>query len=170
MNAVYDQNDKKVNLYQAFKFNHDNFRKIDCSGIDEIHGMNFNADMLIDPKKPIGIQLLGASHDRGLMIKNRQDLAPYHYYATEDCVMMLNNAHEIVHSLSLKELYDERVLKVLMGDMFENVVVVCPMNMYVLSYDLQVKMRVSLSSDDNSVYGISDNHKENVLNKAGFDL
>lgn len=170
INAVKNQKDKKVNLFEGFKFNSFNFRKIDCSARDEIHTVNFNTDLLIDPSKRMGVQLLGASHDRGLMIKNRTDIAPYHYYATEDEIYMLNNKHTIVHSLSLKEIYDERILKVLLSDIFENIVLVSPTNLYVLTYDLQLKMRVSLSPENSVIYGFDATKPNNILDAVGFSL
>lgn len=170
INKVRNQRDKWVNLHDSFKLNGSNFRKIDCSAMDEIHAVNFNTDILIDPSKRMGVQLLGASHDRGLMIKNRRDLAPYHYYATSDEIHLLNNKHAVTHTLSLKELFDECILKVMIGDAFENIILISPVNLYVLSFDLQVKMRISLSPENSVIYGFDLSMAENVLDKVGYSL
>jgi hypothetical protein len=50
----------------------------------------------------MGIQLFGTDYIDGFNIQNRKDLAPFHYYATDKAIYLLNNKCEIVHSFNLR--------------------------------------------------------------------
>lgn len=145
VNAVRNEDGKLVDLGADLAFNGKTYRKIEIPPKKPVEAINFNADILIDPEKPIGMQLFGATHNSGLTIRNRTDLAPYHYYATESEVMMLNNKYEIVHTLDLATTYGDTILRYFLGDTFENILVVSPRYLYVLSYDLQLKARINLA-------------------------
>jgi hypothetical protein len=53
----------------------------------------------------MGIQIFGSDYTSGFNIQNRKDLVPYHYYASEECVFLMNNKFEVVHKFDLYEKY-----------------------------------------------------------------
>lgn len=170
VNAVKDEDGKTVDLAADITLNGKAYRRIGLPSTGGTEAINLNADIHIDPDRPIGIQLFGSSQNDGLVIRNRADLAPFHYYATEDEIVLLNNAHERVHSLSLKDTCHDSILKFYCGEPFDNVLVVSPVALYILSYDLQLKGRISLLAGDTegAIYGMNPGTPGNVLEKAGI--
>lgn len=145
VNAVHNEEGKTVDLGSDISLNGKAYRKIDIPSNKDIEALNFNADILIDPEHPTGMQLFGAASNSGLTIRNRTDIAPYHYYATDGKMMLLNNKYEVVHELDIAATYGDTILKYFLGDVFENVLVVSPRYLYVLSYDLQLKAKITLA-------------------------
>lgn len=139
---------KKVNTFDDIEFKDGHYRKIRVDDTNDINALNLNCDIFIDPKERIGIQLFGTGHNSGLSIKNRTDLAPYHYYTSETSVMMLNNRYEVQHGLNITELYGDKVVKLIIGDLFENIVVVSSMHIYILTYELNLVSKLSFVEED----------------------
>lgn len=124
--------------------------------------------MYIDPNKRIGISLFGSSIGKGFSITNRTDVSPHHYYADAESIYLLNNKWEVCNKLSIKELYNDTILKLIYGDLFDDVIIISPLYLYLLTFDLKVKTRMALTSqtkqeDDLAIYNLT---QDGVL--AGF--
>lgn len=148
INIVKNQNDKKVNLFDDIRLNGEEYRKIEMPNNDDINSFNFNTDIFIDPDKKMGLSLLGTSNNQGFSITNRTDVSPYFYYADDDNVYLLNNKWEVSATVSLRELFNDTVLKVIQGEVFDDVLVVSPLYLYVFTYNLHLKTRISLVANE----------------------
>lgn len=151
---VKNQVNKDVDLYDEILFNNENYRKIHHSAWKNTNQINFNTDIYLNKNKRMGIQLFGSDYTSGFNIQNRKDLAPYHYYATEDIVFLLNNKFEEVHRFDFKGKYDDRIRKLILGDVFDDVVVITGIWIYILSYDLRLKTRIDLTAKENERFAI----------------
>lgn len=145
-----DQKNKTHNLYDGFLFDGENYRRISYKDWNNTNAINFNTDIYLSKNKRMGIQLFGCDYTSGFNIQNRKDLVPYHYYSTEECVYLLNNNFQIVHKFDLTKTYGDKIVKVILGDVFDDVIVVSGVWLYILGYDLRLKSKISLtaSSDD----------------------
>lgn len=135
---------KDINLYDYFVFDNENFIKIPHKLWNKTNAINFNTDIYLDSKKKIGIQLFGADYTDGFNIQNRKDVSPFHYYATDETIYITNNKFEIVHQFSLFEKYGDYIVKFFMGDVFDDIIVLSGMHLYIFAYDLRLKSRLSL--------------------------
>jgi hypothetical protein len=111
-------------------------------------------------EKPIGIQIFGTDYTDGFNIQNRKDLVPYHYYATDTTMYLLNNKFEIVHEFNLYEKYKDKILKFFLGDTFDDIIIVTGIWLYILSYDLRLKSRIDLtatSGENNAIMNLDEN-------------
>ena len=85
--------------------------------------MNF--DIFLDRTKKMGIQLFGTDYKHGFNIQNRKDLVPFHYYATNEVIYLLNNKFETVHQFDFSTKYsDEKIQKMILGEVFDDVVII----------------------------------------------
>lgn len=139
-----NQNNKEVNLYDYFEFDNENYKKISYKDWNKTNAMNFNTDIYLNPKKRMGIQIFGTDYTSGFNIQNRKDVAPFHYYATDETIYLLNNKYEITHQFSLYEKYGDYIIKFFMGDPFDDVIVLTGLHLYIFSYDLRLKSKISL--------------------------
>lgn len=102
-NSIYqikqyiDIANRKYDTVDLFHFDNENYRIIKYDSWNATNIMNFNADIFLRSDKPIGIQLFGTDYTDGFNIQNRKDLVPYHYYASETTLYLLNNKFDIVH-------------------------------------------------------------------------
>lgn len=119
----------------------------------------------------MGIQLFGTDYTDGFNIQNRKDLAPFHYYASETVLYLLNNKFEIVHQFDFGEKYEDIIYKIFLGNTFDDVVVVSGCWLYILSYDLRLKSRIDMtatSNESNAIYNldtcVSSNTNRSLLN------
>lgn len=119
--------------------------------------INFNGDFYLQRDKRMGIQLFGTDFTNGFNIQNRKDLVPFHYYATDKILYLCNNKFEIVHQFDLYEKYNDYILKLFLGDVFDDVIILSGIWLYILSYDLRLKSRINLTAT-------SDNEDELQLN------
>lgn len=119
--------------------------RIDHKDFNKANKVDFNFDLYLTHGKKIGIQLLGTDYKSGLTISNRKDLSPFHYYATEEIIYMLNNNFELRRSFNLKEKYNEKIIKVILGDVFDDVFVITSANIYMFTYDLQIKAKIKFT-------------------------
>ena len=163
----FDQRGNTVKLEEKLKLNRENWRKIRYDSLDNTNEINLNFDIYLDSKKKIGHQLFGSDYKVGFNIQNRRDVVPYLYYATETEIMMLNNKYEVRHSFNFYDKYKDYVIRFVQGSLFDNVLVFSAQSIYVLSWDLRLKTRVSLlleddvktgESKDKSIYGVNDLH------------
>ena len=115
--------------------------------------------MYLQRDKRMGIQLFGSDYKHGFNIQNRKDLVPFHYYATDETVYLCNNKFESVHEFKLYEKYGDKILKLILGDTFDDVIVISGMWMYILSYDLMLKSRIDLTATKSEVGAIKDIEK-----------
>lgn len=144
----YDQNDNLVNPEETFKLNGENWVKVKYDQLHNTNQFNLNFDIYLDKNVKIGPQLFGNDYTNGFNIQNRKDLVPYLYYATSETIYMLNNKYEVQHQFNLSEKYDDRVLKIIQGDIYHDIVAISPLYIYLFSYDLRLKTRISLLVDD----------------------
>lgn len=141
---------KEINLEDLFYFNNEDYYKLNYKDWNKTNSINFNTDIYLRRDKRMGIQLFGTDYIDGFNIQNRKDLAPFHYYATDKAIYLLNNKCEIVHSFNLRQKYDDTILKMFLGDMFDDVVVITGMWMYIFSYDLRLKSRIDMTASESN--------------------
>lgn len=154
-----NQSNKIVELQELIQFNNQAYRKIDYKQWKGTNSINFNADFYLQRGKRMGMQIFGNDYNSGLTIQNRKDVTPYHYYATDKVVYLLNNKMQIVHQFDLYQKYEDYILKLFLGDVFDDIIVLSGTWMYILSYDLILKSRIDLtaqSDQDNAIKGLKD--------------
>lgn len=153
---IKNHKDKNDEILSIYGLDGEGFKKIDYKAWKNTNQINFNTDIYLSKNKRMGIQLFGSDYTNGFNIQNRKDLTPYHYYSTDETVYLLNNKFEIVHQFSLYEKYQDRIQKLILGDIFDDVVVITGIWMYILSYDLRLKSRIDLTAKDDESYAIKD--------------
>lgn len=132
----------KEDMMSNIVFDNKTWAKISHDSFNKTNKLNFNVDIYLQKEKRMGLQLFGADYKSGFNIQNRKDLSPFHYYATEKEIYLLNNNFEIKRSLELFGKYGETIVKFILGDVFDDVVVVAGLNLYLLSYDLTIKTKI----------------------------
>lgn len=125
-----------------------NFYKIDYKDFKKTNKLNINFDLYLDAKIKPGIQLFGCDYKSGFNIQNRKDLAPLHYYASESTIYLLNDNFEIVHSFNLTSKYGMPILKFILGDQFDDVIIISTTALFVLTYDLKLVSKINFTSED----------------------
>jgi hypothetical protein len=143
---VKNRLNKNVDIWDEFGFDNFDYRKINYNAWNKTNKINFNTDIYLNKKKRIGLQLFGSDYTSGFNIQNRKDLAPYHYYSTETSILLLNNKFEEVHRFNLYEKYNDMVQKIILGDIFDDIVVITGIWIYILSYDLRLKSRINITA------------------------
>lgn len=162
-NCIKDFIDVANRTYETrdlFQFDNENYRIIKYDKWNKTNVINFNADIYLRGDKPIGLQIFGTDYTDGFNIQNRKDLVPYHYYASETTIYLLNNKFEIVHQFDLYEKYKDKILKFFLGDTFDDVVVITGIWMYIFSYDLRLKSRIDMTAtrgEDNAIMNLDEN-------------
>ena len=146
-----NQNNKSVDISEHFVFNNEDYRKMNYKEWNKTNSMNFNTDIYIDADKKMGIQIFGTDYTSGFNIQNRKDVAPFHYYVTDEVIYLLNNKFEPVHQFSLYEKYGDYIIKFFMGDVFDDIVVLSGIHLYLFTYDLRLKSKISLVASETSV-------------------
>jgi hypothetical protein len=139
---------KSVDIADEFTFDNEHYLKLNYKDWNKTNAINLNTDIYLTRKKRMGIQLFGSDYGSGFTIQNRKDLVPFHYYATGNVIYMLNNKFEIIHQFDLWSKYEDTILKFFLGDVFDDVIVVTGMWIYILSYDLRLKNRIDLTASD----------------------
>ena len=151
-----NQSKKEVNLSDGIYFNNETYRKIDYKDWKKTNSINFNGDFYLRRNKRMGLQIFGTDYTNGFNIQNRKDLAPYQYYASDKVIYLLNNKLQIVHQFDLYSKYEDYILKVFLGDIFDDVVVLSGTWMYIFSYDLMLRSRIDLTATADEDNGIKD--------------
>jgi hypothetical protein len=81
--------------------------------------------------------LFGTDYNHGFNIQNRKDLTPFHYYPAENIIYLLNNKFEIVHQFDFASKFKgEKICKLVLGDVFDDVIVIGNNHLYIFTYDL----------------------------------
>lgn len=142
IDIVKDQNSNKVMLENSFDFNGENYRKILGEDLKNTSAINFNTNIYISPKHKMGLQLFGCDYTSGCNIQNRKDLAPFHYYASEDTIYLLNNKYEIRQSFNIRKHYNVYIKDIIINAPFEDVYLVTDDSIFIFEYDLKLKMRI----------------------------
>lgn len=73
---------------------------------------------------------------------------------------LCNNKFEIVHQFDLWDKYEDTILKLFLGDVFDDVIIVSGIWMYILSYDLRLKSRIDMTATtgkDNAIKDLDKN-------------
>lgn len=138
--------------------------RIDHKLFNKTNALNFNTDLYITNSKKIGLQIFGTDYTSGLNIQNRKDLAPYHYYATSKVIYLLNNDFQIKHSYDLYSKYHDIINKFILGDLFDDVIVISNLYIYIFTYDLSLKSKISYSDIKGINDVVIDGMKGNLLN------
>lgn len=145
IDVVTDNNGNSVDLNSEMNLKRDTWRKIQHDKFNKTSAINLNFDIFLDPQKRIGLQLFGADYKAGFNIQNQKNLAPFHYYATKSHVYLLNNYFNIVRYSNISEKFGEEIKQFVLGDVFDNVILICKNGLIVLEYDLKIKTYVKYS-------------------------
>ena len=148
---------REYNTRDLFNFDNEHYRIVKYDKWNKTNIINFNTDIYLRSDKKIGLQIFGTDYTDGFNIQNRKDLVPYHYYATDYVIYLCNNKFEIVHQFDMRDKYNDRILKLFLGDVFDDVVVVTGIWLYIFSYDLRLKSRIDLtatSGEDNAIMNL----------------
>lgn len=124
-------------------FDNKTWARIPHESFNKTNKINMNVDIYLQKDKRMGLQLFGSDYKSGFNIQNRKDLSPFHYYATDKEIYLLNNSFEIKRELNLYEKYGETIIKFILGDVFDDVVLVTSLHIYLLSYDLTIKTKIA---------------------------
>lgn len=157
---VKNQNSDQVELKDKIKFDNGEWRKIDVKQFGSSHSINFNTNIFISPQKKMGIQLFGCDYKYGFNIQNRKDLTPFTYYATEECVYLMNNKFHICNEFNIKEKYNEKITYLVTGKVFEDIFIFSNNSLFILDFDLRIKNKINLKS---IIDESSKDFRENVL-------
>lgn len=137
-----------TNLFDRKQLSGKSYYKIDYNDFKKTNKLNVNFDAYLTPNKKMGIQLFGCDHNNGFNIQNRKDLAPLHYYATSEEIFLLNDNFKKVRSFNLFKKYGEPIIRYIIGEQFDDIVIVSNMALYVLSYDLKLVSKIDFSDED----------------------
>ena len=66
----------------------------------------------------------------------------------------MNNKFEIVHSFDLYKTYNDTILKLILGDVFDDVIVISGVWLYIFGYDLRLKTRIKLTAKTGERFAI----------------
>lgn len=153
---VKNQVNKDEDIWNEFVFDNKSYKKISYKAWQNTNQVNINTDIYLNKNKRMGIQLFGSDYTSGFNIQNRKDIVPYHYYATDEIVFLLNNKFEEAHRFNLYEKYGDKIQKLILGDIFDDVIVITGIWLYILSYDLRLKTRIDLTANDDEKFAIKD--------------
>ena len=135
---------------ELFWFDNQNYFKLNYKDWNKTNAINYNMDIYLARDKKMGIQIFGTDYKDGFNIQNRKDLVPFHYWASDTTIYMLNNKYEVVRKFDLYQKYEDNILKVFYGDVFDDVVVVSGIWMYIFSYDLSLKSRIDMTASESN--------------------
>lgn len=158
---VKDQNTNNVNLDGGFAFNKENWRVISSEAFKNTSAINFNTNLYINPYKKMGIQIFGSDYNTGVNIQNRKDLAPFHYYASEDSIHLLNNKYEIRQSCNIAKKYNTAIRRLIIGAPFDDLYILTNDSLIIMEYDLKLKSRI-LYKDFENLYKITNANSETI--------
>lgn len=144
--TVKDQRFNSVNLGEAFDLNGENWRKIPGENFRKSQAINFNTNLYINPRKKMGIQLFGCDYKYGFNIQNRKDLTPFTYYASRNCVYMLNNTFQECNHLDIKEKYGVEIEYIVISAPFDDLYLFTSDALFILDYDLRLKSEIQLNT------------------------
>ena len=161
---VEDKDGRLAYLSDEIDLDNKHALRIDHSLFNKTNALNFNADLYITNGKRIGLQIFGTDYTSGLNIQNRKDVAPYHYYATGKVLYLLNNNFEIKHSFDLYSKYHDVINKFILGDIFDDVIAISNLYLYIFTYDLSLKSKISYADINGINDVIIDGIKGNLLN------
>lgn len=161
---VEDQDGVLAYLSESRLLDNKHSIKINHKLFNKTNALNFNTDLYITNGKKIGLQIFGSDYSSGFNIQNRKDLAPYHYYATPKVIYLLNNNFEIKHSFNLYEKYHDVINKFILGDVFDNLIAVSNLYLYIFSYDLSLKSKIAYEDIKDITEIVVDGIKGNLLN------
>lgn len=139
---------KEIDLLDQFLFDGKQHGKIKYNQWKDTNAVNINFDIHLMRGKKMGLQLFGTDYNHGFNIQNRKDLTPFHYYPAENIIYLLNNKFEIVHQFDFASKFKgEKIYKLVLGDVFDDVIVIGNNHLYIFTYDLQLKHRLNFDSD-----------------------
>lgn len=138
VSTALSRTNKKQDLLDDITINGDEYWKIKYDQWGRTNVINFNADFFLMRKKNMGIQIFGVDYTHGFNIQNRKDLVPFYYIPTEKIIYTLNNKNEIVYYFDFSKFEDVTIKKVLLGDLFDDIIVIpnSGNKIYILGYDL----------------------------------
>lgn len=137
-----DQNKNLVNLNALLNFNKENWRSIDGEKFNNTSAISFNTNLYINPRKKMGLQIFGSDYTNGFNIQNRKDLAPFHYYATEKQVYIMNNQYVPRQSINIYSKYGVTIKRVVIGEPFSDIYILTDNSFIIAEYDLKLKAQI----------------------------
>ena len=161
ISIVKDQNTNNVNLDETFAFNKENWRSISSESFKNTQMINFNTNLYINPYKKMGIQIFGSDYNTGVNIQNRKDLAPFHYYASENSVHLMNNNYQIRQSCNIFEKYNTPIRRLIIGAPFDDLYILTDNSIIIMEYDLKLKSRILYENIEN-LYALSKGEPETI--------
>lgn len=161
IDVVKDQKANNVNLHQSFAFNGENWRRIPGEYFNNTSGINFNANIYINPNKKLGLQLFGSDYNAGLNIQNRKDLAPFHYYASAEKIYLLNNYYQVRQESNISAKYGMSIREVIVGAPFEDLYILTDDSIIIMEYDLKLKSRI-LYRDIENLYQVTNSDENSI--------
>lgn len=152
--TVEDENSNKVQLSDLIEMKQSSWRKIPHSFFDKTNAINLNFDVFLDPDTHMGMQLFGSDYKSGFNIQNQKNLAPMHYFATETHMYLLNNSYHISRYTDIYSKFGDTIKTFILGDIFDDIVVVCKHSLIILEYDLKIKTKLNFASkiNENGIY------------------
>lgn len=165
---VENQNKVNIKIDEPLPFDNKSFYKINHKQFNKTNKLNFNTDIYLDSNKKIGLQLFGTDYTSGFNIQNRKDLAPFHYYSTDKEIFLLNNQFEIKRTFKLFEKYNDFIVKFILGDPFDDIIIISPLFLYILTYDLKIKTKIDYN-DILNIETININESDKLINYP-YDL
>lgn len=157
ISTFIDEAGRETDTRDLFQFDNENYKIIKYNKWKNTNVINFNTDIYLSRKKRMGVQLFGTDYTSGFNIQNRKDVVPYHYYASKHVLYLLNNKFQIVHQFDLWSKYEDTILKLFLGDVFDDVIIVTGIWIYILSYDLRLKSRINMTgtgADGNAILNL----------------
>ena len=136
------------NLFERKPLNGWNSYKLDYRDFKKTNKLNVNFDLRLAPDKKMGLQIFGCDHNHGFNVQNRKDLAPLHYYATNEEIFLLNDNYKKVRSFNLMKKYNEPIIRFILSEQFDDIVIISTTSLYILSYDLKLVSKILFNEDD----------------------
>lgn len=164
----YNRAKKLTNIDQLYWFDNQNYFKLNYKDWNKTNSINLNMDMYLRRDKKMGIQIFGTDYKDGFNIQNRKDLVPFHYWASDTVIYLLNNKFQPVHQFDLYQKYEDKISRIFLGDVFDDVIVVSGIWMYIFSYDLQLKNRIDMTASESNgkANGIKDLENISIFENA----
>lgn len=161
IDVTKDQNKNLLNLHSLLNFNGENWRSIEGEKFNNTSAISLNTNLYINPRKKMGLQLFGSDYTNGFNIQNRKDLAPFHYYATEKELYLMNNQYVPRQSVNIYSKYGATIKRIIIGEPFDDIYIMTDAGFIIAEYDLKLKAQI-LYSDISGLADIT-NPEEGIM-------
>lgn len=150
-----DIDDTKITSIKSFNSG-DGYKSFNADILKNKGVLDLNFDMYINPDKKFGTDIISNSANTGLVVRQNSSITPFSYIFDRDnfTISMVNYNMEIIKTISLLEIYsfesedDLKINRVISGNVYDNVIVITNRFIILLGYDLIIKDKFILPSDD----------------------